>query len=150
MTAPPNAAAPIAGARKLLVVMSDLLFRSKIDEVARRLGLELRVAKSPEQLDRQLAAGEPALAIVDLEESALDSVRGDRAHSGGLAERADSRLRGARQRRGDQARARRRRDRARALRIHRSAARAAHAGRRSGASPRGGITVWGGLCGCYA
>ena len=45
------------------------------------LGLELRVAKSPEQLDRQLAAGEPALAIVDLEESALDSVRSDRAHS---------------------------------------------------------------------
>lgn len=73
MTAPQNAVPPIAGARKLLVVMSDLLFRSKIDEVARRLGLELRVAKSPEQLDRQLAAGEPALAIVDLEESALDS-----------------------------------------------------------------------------
>jgi DNA-binding NtrC family response regulator len=62
----------MAGARKLLVVMSDLLFRSKIDEVARRLGLELRVAKSPEQLDRQLAAGEPAIAIVDLEETALD------------------------------------------------------------------------------
>ncbi|MDB4911006.1 MAG: hypothetical protein JWO39_1829 [Gemmatimonadetes bacterium] len=73
MTAPQNAAPPIAGARKLLVVMSDLLFRSKIDEVARRLGLELRVAKSPEQLDRQLAAGEPAIAIVDLEETALDS-----------------------------------------------------------------------------
>jgi len=64
--------APITGARKLLVVMSDLLFRSKIDEVARRLGLELRVAKSPEQLDRQLAAGEPAIAIVDLEETSLD------------------------------------------------------------------------------
>ena len=31
------------------------------------------VALEPEQLDRQLAAGEPALAIVDLEESALDS-----------------------------------------------------------------------------
>lgn len=72
MTGPQNAA-PMASARKLLVVMSDLLFRSKIDEVARRLGLELRVAKSPEQLDRQLAAGEPALAIVDLEENALDS-----------------------------------------------------------------------------
>ena len=73
MTAPQHVAAPIAGARKLLLVMSDLLFRSKIDEVARRLGLELRVAKSPEQLDRQLAAGEPSLAIVDLEETALDS-----------------------------------------------------------------------------
>jgi DNA-binding NtrC family response regulator len=73
VTAPSGAVIPIAGARKLLVVMSDLLFRSKIDEVARRLGLELRVAKSPEQLDRQLAAGEPAIAIVDIEEQALDS-----------------------------------------------------------------------------
>jgi len=73
VTAPHDAMTPIGGARKVLIVMSDLLFRSKIDEVARRLGLELRVAKSPEQLDRQLAAGEPAIAIVDLEESALDS-----------------------------------------------------------------------------
>jgi DNA-binding NtrC family response regulator len=72
MTAPQALPAPIVGARKLLVVMSDLLFRSKIDEVARRLGLELRVAKSPEQLERQLAAGEPAIAIVDLEETSLD------------------------------------------------------------------------------
>jgi DNA-binding NtrC family response regulator len=72
MSAPQTMPAPIVGARKLLVVMSDLLFRSKIDEVARRLGLELRVAKSPEQLDRQLAAGEPAIAIVDLEETSLD------------------------------------------------------------------------------
>jgi DNA-binding NarL/FixJ family response regulator len=72
MTAPNAMPAPIVGARKLLVVMSDLLFRSKIDEVARRLGLELRVAKSPEQLGRQLGAGEPALVIVDLEETALD------------------------------------------------------------------------------
>lgn len=67
MTAP-----VIEGARKVLIVMSDLLFRSKIDEVARRVGLELRAAKSFEQLDRQLAAGPPALAIVDLEESAFD------------------------------------------------------------------------------
>jgi DNA-binding NarL/FixJ family response regulator len=72
MTAPQALPAPIVGARKLLVIMSDLLFRSKIDEVARRLGLELRVAKSPEQLERQLAAGEPALAIIDLEEGTLD------------------------------------------------------------------------------
>ena len=72
MTAPHAMTTPIVGARKLLVIMSDLLFRSKIDEVARRLGLELRVAKSPEQLERQLAAGEPAIAIIDLEEGALD------------------------------------------------------------------------------
>jgi len=72
VTAPQALPTPIVGARKLLVIVSDLLFRSKIDEVARRLGLELRVAKSPEQLARQLAAGEPALAIIDLEEGTLD------------------------------------------------------------------------------
>jgi DNA-binding NarL/FixJ family response regulator len=72
VTAPQALPTPIVGARKLLVIMSDLLFRSKIDEVARRLGLELRVAKSPEQLERQLAAGEPAIAIIDLEEGTLD------------------------------------------------------------------------------
>jgi DNA-binding NtrC family response regulator len=64
---------PIEGSRKVLIVMSDLLFRSKVDEVARRVGLELRAAKSFEQLDRQLAAGTPALAIVDLEEGTFDA-----------------------------------------------------------------------------
>jgi DNA-binding NarL/FixJ family response regulator len=52
--------------------MSDLIVRSKIDEVARRTGLELRAAKSLEQLERHLAAGEPAIAFVDLEADTLD------------------------------------------------------------------------------
>src|SRR5919202_2138909 len=65
---------PIRGARPVLALLEDLLFRSKIDEVARRLGLELRVARSPEQLDRHLAGGlEPAIALVDLEASTLDA-----------------------------------------------------------------------------
>ena len=64
---------PIPGARPVLVVVSDLLFRSKIDEVARRLGLELRVARSLEQLDRHLARGEPAITLVDLEAETLDT-----------------------------------------------------------------------------
>ena len=64
---------PIPGARPVLVVVSDLLFRSKIDEVARRLGLELRVARSLEQLERHLARGEPAVTLVDLEAETLDS-----------------------------------------------------------------------------
>src|SRR5690242_6816268 len=65
--------APIPGARPVLDVISDLLFRSKIDEVARRLGLELRVAKSLAQLERHLARGEPAVTFVDLEAEALDT-----------------------------------------------------------------------------
>jgi len=64
-------AAPAA--RPVLLVSSDLLFRSRVDDVARRLGLELRVARSPEQLERHLANGlDPALAIVDLECDTLD------------------------------------------------------------------------------
>ena len=63
---------PLAGAMPVLVVMSDLLFRSKIDEVARRLGLPLRAAKSLEQLDRQLAAAPPSIAFIDLEADSFD------------------------------------------------------------------------------
>ncbi|MGH7625461.1 MAG: hypothetical protein ACREOJ_09100 [Gemmatimonadaceae bacterium] len=56
----------------VLVVISDLLFRSRIDDVARRLGVPLRVAKSVTQLERHLAAGAPAMAIVDLEIDTMD------------------------------------------------------------------------------
>lgn len=58
---------PIPHARPVLAVMSDLLFRSKIDDAARRNGLELRAAKSLEQLERHLGKGLPAVAFVDLE-----------------------------------------------------------------------------------
>jgi CheY-like chemotaxis protein len=64
----------IPGARPVLLVMSDLMFRSRIDDVATRLGLTLRAAKSPEQLERHLANGAPALAIVDLECDTIDPV----------------------------------------------------------------------------
>lgn len=63
---------PIPGARPVLAVMSDLIIRSKVDEVARRLGLPLRVAKSEEQLARHLTRQAPAIAIVDLETDTLD------------------------------------------------------------------------------
>jgi CheY-like chemotaxis protein len=72
---------PITGARPVLAVMSDLLFRSKIDEAARRNGLQLRAAKSIEQLDRHLGNGEPAVVFVDLEAdspeptAAIDRIR---------------------------------------------------------------------------
>ena len=64
--------APIPGARPVLCVMSDLMFRSRIDDVTTRLGLPLRAAKSMDQLERHLANGAPAIAIVDLECDALD------------------------------------------------------------------------------
>ena len=68
MTAP----APIPGARPVLVVMSDLMFRSRIDDVTSRVGLPLRAAKSLEQLERHLAQGAPSIVFVDLECDTLD------------------------------------------------------------------------------
>lgn len=56
----------------VLVIISDLLFRSRIDDAARRQELDLRVARSMEQLERHLARGAPALVIVDLEIETLD------------------------------------------------------------------------------
>ncbi|HXY31657.1 MAG TPA: hypothetical protein VEI06_13185 [Gemmatimonadaceae bacterium] len=71
----------------ILLVMSDLLFRSKLDAAARSAGRELRVARSVEQLERHLGAGAPfAFAVVDLECDTVDSaaaIRRLRATAGG-------------------------------------------------------------------
>jgi CheY-like chemotaxis protein len=57
----------------VLVVISDLIFRSKIDDAARRAGVPLRVAKSLDQLDRHLGNALPAVVLLDLEMEGLDS-----------------------------------------------------------------------------
>ena len=57
----------------VFVIISDLLFRSKIDNAARRAGVPLRVAKSVEQLDRHLGTSTPAVVLVDLEMEGLDA-----------------------------------------------------------------------------
>ena len=56
----------------ILLILSDLLFRSRIDDAARHAGVALRVAKSMEQLERHLGNGIPAMAIVDLEIDTMD------------------------------------------------------------------------------
>jgi DNA-binding NtrC family response regulator len=57
----------------VLVVISDLLFRSKIDDAARRAGVPLRIAKSIEQLERHLGNATPAVVLIDLEMEGLDT-----------------------------------------------------------------------------
>ena len=57
----------------ILVVISDLIFRSKIDDAARRAGVHLRVAKTVEQLDRHLGSATPAVVLVDLEMQELQT-----------------------------------------------------------------------------
>lgn len=72
--------------RPVLLVISDLLFRSRIDDAARRANVPLRVAKSMEQLERHLSKEMPALAIVDLESDTIDTaaaMRRLRASPGG-------------------------------------------------------------------
>jgi DNA-binding response OmpR family regulator len=76
--------------RPILLVISDLLFRSRIDDAARHANVPLRVAKSMEQLERHLAKEAPSLAIVDLEADTIDAaaaIRRLRATPGGDAVR---------------------------------------------------------------
>jgi CheY-like chemotaxis protein len=63
----PKSPAPV------LAVISDLLFRSKIDDAARRAGVPLRIAKTIEQLDRHLGNATPAVVLMDLEMDGLDT-----------------------------------------------------------------------------
>lgn len=75
-------------ARPVLVVLNDLMFRSRIAQVTDRLGLPLRAAKSDAQLERHLAASSPAMVIVDLECDSIDApsaIRRVRALPGGGA-----------------------------------------------------------------
>jgi CheY-like chemotaxis protein len=57
----------------VFAIISDLLFRSKIDDAARRAGVTLRVAKSVEQLERHLGTAIPAVVLMDLEMEGLDT-----------------------------------------------------------------------------
>jgi CheY-like chemotaxis protein len=57
----------------VLIVISDLIFRSKIDDAARRAGVPLRIAKNVEQLERHLGNAIPAVVLMDLEMEGLDT-----------------------------------------------------------------------------
>jgi CheY-like chemotaxis protein len=57
----------------VLAIVSDLMFRSKIDAAARHAGVPLRVAKSVEQLERHLGNATPAVVLVDLEMEGLET-----------------------------------------------------------------------------
>jgi CheY-like chemotaxis protein len=63
----PDSALPV------LAIISDLMFRSKIDDAARKAGVPLRVAKSVEQLERHLGNATPAVVLMDLEMEGLDA-----------------------------------------------------------------------------
>jgi len=64
---------PPTSTAAVLLVITDLLFRSKIDDVARRAGVPLRVARNVEQIDRHLGNAVPAVVLMDLEMDDLDA-----------------------------------------------------------------------------
>ena len=55
----------------IAIVVSDLMFQSRIDAAARSLGLAPRIADTAVSLADALAA-RPAVAVIDLHERALD------------------------------------------------------------------------------
>jgi len=62
--------------QRVIVVVSDLLFQSRIEGAAKSLGLEPVIADTPQRLADALA-GRPAIAVVDVHEtafSALDAI----------------------------------------------------------------------------
>jgi CheY-like chemotaxis protein len=72
---------PATPARRVLVVVTDLFFGTRIAETARGLGIEVR-ACGPERALETARATEPALAIVDLTAAgdpaaAIAALRGD-------------------------------------------------------------------------
>lgn len=59
--------------KKVLAVLSDLMFTVKIQEAAKRVGLEPVFAKTEESALKQ-AQQQPALIILDLNASVLDPI----------------------------------------------------------------------------
>jgi DNA-binding NarL/FixJ family response regulator len=57
----------------VVIVVSDLMFQTRIDRALAALGVEAQVADSAERLDRAFATP-PAAVVVDLQEPALDAV----------------------------------------------------------------------------
>jgi CheY-like chemotaxis protein len=61
------------GNKKIVAVLSDLMFTVKIQEAAKRVGLETVFVKSPEEALAQ-AKEHPLVMILDLNTTALDAL----------------------------------------------------------------------------
>ena len=66
---PPSLKQPV------LAYCPDLLFTTKISETGRHLGIPVQVSSSPDQLEEQAAALQPALIIIDLGGNGVDYPR---------------------------------------------------------------------------
>jgi len=60
---------------KLVAVLSDLIFETKIRSTAQALGIETTVVRSPAALDAEFDRVRPSLLIVDLNTAGVDAVK---------------------------------------------------------------------------
>jgi CheY-like chemotaxis protein len=69
---PSDAENQVTGQRRVVVAVDDMFFLAKIRASASALGKEIVVARSLEQLDRELCSTPPDLLIIDLNSTRLD------------------------------------------------------------------------------
>ena len=62
-------------ARRVLAAVEDLLFRSKISETAKTLGIEAKFPRSPRKLVEQATASPPDLLVLDLNSSRFEPLK---------------------------------------------------------------------------
>ncbi len=63
----------------ILALIRDLMFTSKIEEVARALGVEAKFTSSPKDLVNMVKADRPFLVALDLDDSQLNPLYAARA-----------------------------------------------------------------------
>lgn len=60
---------------RILGLMHDLFFRSKVDAVAHAVGIEVTYAASLDEAREQCAEGEPAMVFVDLADPRFPAIK---------------------------------------------------------------------------
>lgn len=63
----------------IIAAVDDLLFSSKIRTVAKRLGLEIVFARTPDAIHTEVKARHPALVVFDLDSAKVEPVETIRA-----------------------------------------------------------------------
>lgn len=61
--------------KKIIVLLDDLFFSSKIREAAKHLEIELEFVKEPSSFTDQMRLGNPALVLVDLNSKAFSPLQ---------------------------------------------------------------------------
>jgi hypothetical protein len=66
---------------KVVAVLNDLIFETKIRSTAQTMGIETTVVRSPAALSAELDGIRPSLLVVDLNTAGVDAVAAGNVHS---------------------------------------------------------------------